>query len=90
MGKSNGLAIAAAFIGGAVVGAAAGLLLAPDKGDETRKKIREALEKSGINIGKEELEKLVGRVKDAVAPSDDDEDYEEVDADDDSSCVNNA
>lgn len=77
MGKGNGLALAAAFLGGAIVGATAGLLLAPDKGDETRKKIREALEKSGINIGKEELEKLVGRVKDAVTGSDEENDSEE-------------
>ena len=77
MGKSNGLAIAAAFIGGAVVGAAAGLLLAPDKGENTRKKIREALEKSGIKLDKDELEKLVGRVKDAVSSSDDEEDEAE-------------
>ena len=77
MGKGNGLAVAAAFLGGAIVGAAAGLILAPDKGDETRKKIREALEKSGINIGKEELEKLVGRVKDAVTGSDEENDSEE-------------
>ena len=77
MGKGNGLALAAAFLGGAIVCATAGLLLAPDKGDETRKKIREALEKSGINIGKEELEKLVGRVKDAVTGSDEENDSEE-------------
>ena len=77
MGKGNGLAIAAAFLGGAVIGAAACLLLAPDKGENTRKKIREALEKSGIKFDKDELESLVSRVKDAVSSSDDDDDVED-------------
>jgi len=33
-----------AFIGGAIVGAAAALLLAPESGEETRKKIRESVD----------------------------------------------
>lgn len=77
MGKGNGLAIAAAFIGGAVVGAAAGLLLAPEKGEDTRKKVREALEKSGIKLDKSDLEALVTRVKNAVTSSGDEEEEED-------------
>ena len=37
-----------AFIGGAAIGAAAGLLLAPEKGSELREKIAEALRKRGM------------------------------------------
>ncbi len=33
-----------AFIGGAIVGAAAALLLAPESGEETRKKIKESID----------------------------------------------
>ncbi|MBQ0006785.1 MAG: YtxH domain-containing protein [Alistipes sp.] len=33
-----------AFIGGAIVGAAAALLLAPESGEQTRKKIRESID----------------------------------------------
>jgi len=33
-----------AFIGGAVVGAAAALLFAPESGEETRKKLRESVD----------------------------------------------
>lgn len=33
-----------AFIGGAIVGAAAALLLAPESGEETRKKIKESVD----------------------------------------------
>ena len=77
MGKSNCLAIAAAFIGGAIVGATAGLLLAPEKGEDTRKKVREALEKSGIKLDKADLEALVTRVKNAVTSSDDEIEDEE-------------
>lgn len=36
--------IIAAFLAGAAAGAGLGLLLAPDKGDETRKKVKEALD----------------------------------------------
>ncbi len=48
----NTAGIIAAFLGGALVGAALGLLLAPESGEETRKKIVEELEKMGIKLPK--------------------------------------
>ncbi|MEE0805289.1 MAG: YtxH domain-containing protein, partial [Prevotellamassilia sp.] len=41
----KGLSIIAAFVGGAAMGAAAGILFAPEKGEHTRQKICQALRK---------------------------------------------
>lgn len=63
MTKGEGLALAAAFVGGAIAGAAAGLLFAPEKGSDQRAKIKEALEKRGVKLDKESFDKLVDEIK---------------------------
>lgn len=60
---SNGWATAVAFVGGALVGATVGLLMAPEKGEDQRKKIKEALDKRGIKLSKEDFNKFVEDIK---------------------------
>lgn len=60
------LSFLAAFICGAAVGAAVGILFAPEKGTETRDKIAEALRKRGIKLNRKEMDSLVDEIADEI------------------------
>lgn len=52
-----------AFFTGALIGAIIALLLAPDKGSETRKKIDDLLKEKGINLSSDKLDEFIQKMK---------------------------
>ena len=58
----KGLNVLAAFLGGAAVGAALGILFAPVKRDDSRYIIAEILRKKGIMLNRSEMETLVDEI----------------------------
>ena len=67
--KVNGLNVLAAFLGGAAVGAACGVLFAPEKGTDTRNRIAEVIRKRGIKLNSKDMESLVDDIADELQPA---------------------
>ena len=65
----KGLGYVGAFLGGAIAGAAIGILVAPDKGSNTREKISDTvnnfLKKHNIKLNRKDVGDLIEDLEDA-------------------------
>ena len=58
----KGLNILYAFLGGAIVGSAAAILFAPEKGEDIRARICDLVRRRGIKISDAEVDELVAEL----------------------------
>lgn len=55
------------FLGGVAIGSVVGLLMAPEKGADTRERIIEALRKRGIRLNRKEMDDLVDDITEELS-----------------------